>query len=371
MSTSKSIAKLNLLMNAGSYLELSSLNKKTAELNKITKEIGEAQIKLQRQQLDIQTKTLIQQELQTMMMAQQVAQKNRQKELKNTFFYIRKSTDTALSYKETLNKFIYLSLIEKDIVANNLNPNDLEELQDKEYAEQTLIEFRKNKEIIINQLTDNDSKQLDTINEFIEINRNLEEIKARKLKLNTSPYQNIELSRLQDKLIKYKKKFVIHQFVRVLLIFLLLMSIVVYIGLILTPLFLYFTTTKKKISEIEMQIKELSENLTLTNSEFEQIISLEKELVQNQKSLKLQVDLFMEKFPNLEFLILTPNNKHKEQSNAPTQKNNYDLDEEIISLIMQGKKINAIQILMKKNKLSINEAKNLVDTAEKQLAKPF
>lgn len=314
MASLKTISSLNLLANAGSYLELNNLNKKTADLTKITKEIADAQIRLQKEQLDIQTKALIQQEMQTKIMAQQLAQRERQKELKNVFYNIKTSTDTALRYEDNFNKLVYLSLIERDINEFKLNPNELEELSDKEYTDKILNEFSEKKKEVSKCVNENDLKQIELISDFNNIKLRLETTKENIIQEKNNIVMQIGHDELQPKLNKLKKKYALDSTLRIIIIIILCIPILIsllnntdsggMLCIILLSLFLWKTTSKKKISDLESQI---TQRYSKENSELHRIQKLASELSQKYQNHLPLIEKLITKYPNLQFLTQSSN----------------------------------------------------------------
>ncbi|KAF0141736.1 MAG: hypothetical protein FD122_1291 [Stygiobacter sp.] len=364
MSSLKTVSTLNFLATTGAYLELSSLSKKNTELKKITKEIGEAQLKLQKQQLDIQAKTLIQQELQTKIMAQQAAQRERQKELKNAFYYLKTSLDTALAYNDNINRFIYLSLIERDIQQNELSPNELEEFGDKEKAEKIIREFRQQKENAAISLTDHDSKQLEDINKFNEINQELASINFKIKNFAVSNVNQSELTRLEKKLAAYKKKFVLKTSIR---IYIVVATALTLYGIPLIPIFMYLTTTRKKLLQIESMLNKIKEDDQCSDLELHAMEKVREALEIKRQNLDTDLKEFIKRYPNLEFLLEESSTRKEEQTKTSLVIDGYELDEEITSLIRADQKIQAIKKFRQQTNLELLEAKNIIDKAVNKL----
>jgi len=166
----ETISAVDLWVDAGSYLRLGELNKKNNELINITKQIGEAQSKLQNielqiqsEQLEVQNKMLIQLEIQNKIKLKEALEREKQKELKDVFFMVKSKIEEIILHKDNLTVFIDLCRIEKDLIQNDLKPNDLEEIKDKEFASDVLKIFYQEKEKATNNLTDEEKKDLETI----------------------------------------------------------------------------------------------------------------------------------------------------------------------------------------------------------------
>ena len=186
-ASQKSISLVNLLANTGTYLQVGNLNQKTTELTRITRQIGDTQAKLQRldialqkeqlevqkRQLETQNKMLIQLELQNMIKAKELLEKERQKELKNVFFSIKTNISAIKKYKDNVTQFVYLARIEKDISRNNLRPSELEELQDKDFASTVLDSLSEEKDKVTNALSGDDKQDLEQLETLIPKSKDL------------------------------------------------------------------------------------------------------------------------------------------------------------------------------------------------------
>ena len=167
----------NLLVGFNSNLKLGTLGRTSGELVSITSEISSKQntlirlqgeqLKAQERQLSVQKQMLLQQELQTLIQEQEQLRKRRQRELKDIIFSIKTEIDVARSKSDLLTRYFLLELLQKDIRDKNINPSDLEELQDKEYANRTIADIGDDLKQIQDQLLDGDIDQINTLNECL------------------------------------------------------------------------------------------------------------------------------------------------------------------------------------------------------------
>lgn len=172
------------------------------------------QVLLNEQQLLIQQLSLETQEIQTKIMLNKDALRRRQKELKDTIY----SFDTLL--KEVQNKdkglikYLMVEQLRNDLSEYKVDPNELENIQDKQYSSQVLKSFEEVVETAKNELTEKDIQDLELLKnhkiweetlrqEINEANDKIQKLNIEEKRISNIVEYELRNNNYNNKLIEY------------------------------------------------------------------------------------------------------------------------------------------------------------------------
>lgn len=163
------------------------------------------QVLLNEQQLIIQQQSLVAQELQARIAQNNENLRKKQKELKNVIFSFDNLLNEIDKKENNVVKYILIDLITKDFGKYKINPNDLEEITDKQYASRTFDKFDQIQELIKNSLTEEENKEIEFFKSYNEslnkLNQEIADVNNKMISVS----QNIKY--FDNRIIGIKKNF--------------------------------------------------------------------------------------------------------------------------------------------------------------------
>ncbi|MCX6159059.1 MAG: hypothetical protein NTY74_13850 [Ignavibacteriae bacterium] len=137
-----------------SSLNIEANQKMAIEIQRQQKLLMEKQVLLNEQQLLVQQNSLATQELQTNIAINNDKLRQKQKELKNTIYSFDIVLKDIQKKEQAVVRHILIGLVKKDLYENKINPNDLEEIPDKQFASQVFYSFVQMEDMSNKELTD-------------------------------------------------------------------------------------------------------------------------------------------------------------------------------------------------------------------------
>lgn len=141
------------------------------------------QVLLSEEQVLIQKHSLIAQEIQAKIAVRNDAEKEKQKELKKTIFSFDLVLKEVEKQKNNLIKVLLLVQLKDDLEKNSINPNDLEEITDKQFANNIFESFENLQKIAIESLNEQERNEIDFFHKHKgfenEIKKEIENIKSK------------------------------------------------------------------------------------------------------------------------------------------------------------------------------------------------
>jgi chromosome segregation ATPase len=150
---------------------LIDMERQNIEFQKQQKLLAEKMVLINEEQLNIQKLILTEEEIQRKIAEKQENEFEKQKELKSIAFQLKSEIESINKNDSNLTKFVLLSILKKDIEKNNINPNELIEINDKQFALNTFTEF----EQLLNEGEENLSDRESVILVFIQNYKNEKE----------------------------------------------------------------------------------------------------------------------------------------------------------------------------------------------------
>lgn len=143
-----------------SSLNIEANQKMAIEIQKQQKLLMEKQVLLNEQQLLIQQNSLATQEIQTNIAINNDKLRQKQKELKNTIYSFDIVLKDIQKKEQAVVKHILIGLVKKDLYDNKINPNDLEEIPDKQFASQVFDSFVQMEDMSNKELTESEKEDV-------------------------------------------------------------------------------------------------------------------------------------------------------------------------------------------------------------------
>lgn len=156
------------------------INIQQLEIQRREEIISIIQLLQNEQQINLQKLSLIELEIQSKIALKKQKESEKQKELKKVVFTIHKDLEKILCYNDNVSKFISLLVLNKEITKNNIKPNELEDLNEKIFASDTLKKIERSLNDITENLSLEEKETIREINSYPEnikkLNNDIEEI---------------------------------------------------------------------------------------------------------------------------------------------------------------------------------------------------
>jgi hypothetical protein len=143
-----------------SSLNIEANQRMAIEIQKQQKLLMEKQVLLNEQQLLIQQNSLATQEIQTNIAINNDKLRQKQKELKNTIYSFDIVLKDIQKKEQVVVRHILFGLVKKDLYDNKINPNDLEEIPDKQFAAQVFDSFVQMEDMVNKELSDEEKEDV-------------------------------------------------------------------------------------------------------------------------------------------------------------------------------------------------------------------
>jgi hypothetical protein len=149
---------------------------KIAQLSQQQVQLQQAMLDVQRRQLAVQEQTLVvtqlqleQSQIQTALQQLSMLQRQRQRELKEAAFSIRKRLDSLKSHDDPLRSWVVLALEMRDADSAGLEASELEEIADKEYVQEVRRELNAATEESRARMSEGDISLIEALLSYAEL----------------------------------------------------------------------------------------------------------------------------------------------------------------------------------------------------------
>jgi hypothetical protein len=171
--------------------QIAAGQQKIANLSQKQVELQSAMLDVQRKQLAVQEQTLVtvqlqleQTQLQTLMQQVALIHRQRQRELKEAAFSVRRRLEQFRAEPDWLRVYVLVALELRDADSVGLVPSELEEITDKEYTEASLVALREAMASAESELSDSDRALLETVVSYKTAIAELEALRKQLQELN-------------------------------------------------------------------------------------------------------------------------------------------------------------------------------------------
>lgn len=237
MAKSSTLDFGNILLNVNQTSKLTGLNKELSNLQKINNDLSinhneliaiqKELVHLQEQNIQLQQQQLLQQQIQSKIQLENTKNNQKQKELKQAIFSVNNSIEEALDKDDNLIRLIHLESIKNELIINNINPDEFDEIQDKEYSKKVIDILNKTLEGNYAKLTNQQKEEIKLIVETLRISNDLQKQKKLSRNDNIADKKRIELELIQFNFLKKLKFYRITKYAFFVCIWIFIVSIII------------------------------------------------------------------------------------------------------------------------------------------------